>query len=303
MGADTESVQKLSLKAQEERWTRAFRYLAGRPEVEDVVVSGGDCYNLRPAQIERIGNALLDLPNILRIRFATKGPAVMPQKVLSDAEWVGALTRVTDRGRTRHKEVALHVHFNHPNEITQITKDAMDLLFERGVTVRNQAVLQRGVNDSVPVMRELGRRLSYCNVQSYYVYIHDLVRGVEDLRTTVQTAVDLEKAVRGDTAGFNTPTFVCDAPLGGGKRTIHSFEHYDRQTGIAVYTAPAVKPGYFLYFDPLHLLPGEGQRQWKDPAERSRMIEGAVQAAQANRRAHRAASSIDIGDAEGPVHV
>jgi lysine 2,3-aminomutase len=303
VGADTDSVRKLSLKAQEDRWTYAFRYLAGRPEVEDVVVSGGDCYNLRPAQIERIGHALLDLPNILRIRFATKGPAVMPQKVLTDTEWVAALTKVAGRGRKLHKQVALHVHFNHPGEITQLTKEAMDVFFERGITVRNQAVLQRGVNDSIAVMRELTRRLAYCNVQSYYVYVHDLVRGVEDLRTTVQTAVDLEKAVRGDTAGFTTPVFVCDAPGGGGKRTIHSFEHYDRRTGIAVYSSPAVKPGYFLYFDPLHLLSEEARRRWVDPAEQARMIRAAVEVAQVNLRAHRSASSVDISGVEGPIHV
>jgi lysine 2,3-aminomutase len=191
VGADTDVLSKTSLKAKEDRWNEAFDSLRQRPEVEDVVVSGGDCYNLRPAQIEQIGNALLDMPNILRIRFATKGPAVMPQKLLSDSEWVDALTAVVERGRKIHKEVALHVHFNHPREITQITKVALDVLFSRGITVRNQAVLQRGVNDSVDDMRELTRRLAYCNVHPYYVYVHDLVRGVEDLRTTVQTAVEL----------------------------------------------------------------------------------------------------------------
>jgi len=302
VGADTGQITKVSLKTNEERWNAAFEYLRCRPEVEDVLVSGGDSYNLRPDQIEHIGNALLALPNILRVRFATKGPAIMPQKVTSDDAWVDALTRVVDRGRKGHKEVALHVHFNHPSEITQTTKRAMDRLFARGITVRNQTVVQRGVNDSVGVMRELIRRLGYCNVHPYYAYVHDLVRGVEDLRTTVQTAIELEKRVRGDTAGFNTPTFVCDAPQGGGKRSVHSYEHYDRETGIAVYTAPAVKSGYFLYFDPLDLLPEEGRRRWSAVSEHRRMVDAAVEAARANRRAVRAASSIDTADAEGPVH-
>ena len=74
----------------------------------------------------------------------------------------------------------------------------MDRLFERGITVRNQTVLQNGVNDTVESQRELTRRLSYCNVQPYYVYMHDLVKGVEDLRTTIQTGVELEKRVRGE---------------------------------------------------------------------------------------------------------
>lgn len=302
VGADTEGLTKISLKAKVDRWTAAFEYLSGRPEVEDVLVSGGDSYNLRPDQIEHIGSSLLALPNIMRIRFGTKGPAVMPQKLLTDEAWVDALTRVVERGRREHKEVALHVHFNHPSEITQTTKRAMDRLFARGVLVRNQTVLQRGVNDSVGTMRELTRRLGYCNAHPYYVYVHDLVRGVEDLRTTVQTALELEKRVRGDSTGFNTPTFVCDAPSGGGKRTIHSFEHYDRETGVVVYSAPAVKAGYFLYFDPLHSLPQQTRRRWSIPAERRRMVLAAVDAARDARRAVSASSSIDTEDAEGPVH-
>jgi lysine 2,3-aminomutase len=303
VGVDTEMVGKVSLKAKEDRWQEAFDYLAATPEIEDVVVSGGDCYNLRADQIEHIGNSLLALPNILRIRLATKGPAVMPQKILTDEDWVDAVTRVVERGRKLGKEVALHVHFNHSREITQITKDAMDVLFSRGVTVRNQAVLQRGVNDSVTEMRELTRRLGYCNVHPYYVYVHDLVSGVEDLRTTLQTAIDLEKHVRGDSAGFNTPHFVCDAPRGGGKRTVHAFEHYDRETGIAVYTSPAVKSGYFLYFDPIQLLPEESPRRWQHSAERRKMIDGAVAAARANLRFYAKASAVDAVRADGPAHL
>ena len=121
--------------------------------------------------------------------------------------------------------------------------------------IRNQSVLQRGVNDSPETMMTLVRRLGHVNVHPYYVYVHDLVRGVEDLRTSVDTALHIEKHVRGSTAGFNTPTFVVDAPGGGGKRDAHSYEYYDRRTGISVYTAPAVKPGrFFYYFDPLNLL-------------------------------------------------
>ena len=91
-------------------------------------------------------------------------------------------------------------------------------------------------------MGRLVKRLSYINAHPYYVYVHDLVRGAEDMRTTVETACFLEKNIRGMTAGFNTPTFVVDAPGGGGKRGAHSYEHYNRETGISVYTAPSVKP-------------------------------------------------------------
>ncbi len=211
------------------------------------------------------------------MRFATKGPAVMPQKLLTDHAWTDALTRVVEKGRKLHKEVVLHTHFNHPNEITGITEDAMNKLMERGIIVRNQSVLQRGVNDSPETMTMLVKRMGHLNVHAYYVYVHDLVKGVEDLRTSVDTAIFVEKHVRGSTAGFNTPTFVVDAPGGGGKRDVHSFEHYDRETGISVYMAPSVKQGqYFLYFDPLHQLSKAVQRRWADPAQRDLMTGAAI---------------------------
>jgi lysine 2,3-aminomutase len=276
VGIDTENVEKFHLKAHTDRWQRIFAYIASRPELEDIVISGGDAYQLRAEQITEIGEALLATPNVRRMRFATKGPAVMPQKILTDEAWTDALTRVVEQGRKQHKEVVLHTHFNHPNEITGITQDAMNKLFERGITVRNQSVLQRGVNDDRDVMKQLIKRLGYVNVHPYYVYQHDLVKGVEDLRTTLQTALDIEKYVRGATAGFNTPTFVVDAPGGGGKRDAHSYEFYDRSTGVSVYTAPAFKKGFFLYFDPIDALPPESQRRWADPAEQRQMIEDAT---------------------------
>ena len=284
VGVDTEDVEKVSLKVSSERWARAFQYIASRPELEDIVISGGDAYQLRAAQIEEIGDALLAIPNVRRMRFATKGPAVMPQKILTDHAWVDALTRVVEKGRKLHKEVVLHTHFNHPNEITGITEDAMNKLMERGITVRNQSVLQRGVNDTPELMTMLVKRMGHLNVHAYYVYVHDLVKGVEDLRTSVDTAIFIEKHVRGSTAGFNTPTFVVDAPGGGGKRDAHSYDYYDRETGISVYTAPSVKLGqHFLYFDPLHQLSTATQRRWADPVEQDIMTNAAI--AKAKERA------------------
>jgi lysine 2,3-aminomutase len=285
IGLDTEEVEKVHLRASDERWQRAFKYIASRPELEDIVISGGDAYQLRANQLTEIGEALLAMPNIRRLRFATKGPAVMPQKILTDEAWVDALTGVVEKGRKLHKEVVVHTHFNHPNEITGITEDAMNKLLERAIIVRNQSVLQRGVNDSPETMTALVKRLGHVNVHPYYVYVHDLVKGVEDLRTSVDTALHIEKHVRGSTAGFNTPTFVVDAPGGGGKRDAHSYEYYDRETGISVYTAPAVKPGkLFLYFDPLHQLSTSTQRRWEDPTERQTMIDDATGRARKHER-------------------
>lgn len=292
VGIDTDEVEKVSLKATNARWEKAFAYIASRPELEDIVISGGDAYQLKARQIKLIGESLLRMDNIRRLRFATKGPAVMPQKLITDHEWLDALTHVVEMGRRMHKDVVLHTHFNNAAEITAITRRALDGLFERGIRVRNQSVLQRGVNDTVDAMRLLVKRLGHCNVQAYYVYMHDLVKGVDDLRTTVQTGLDLEKHVRGVTAGFNMPTFVVDTMGGGGKRAIHSYEYYNRETGISVYTAPAVKPGYFFYFDPIDTLSDEARARWQDPAEQDRMVEEALQGAEDYRAQSAHASSI-----------
>jgi lysine 2,3-aminomutase len=119
--------------------------------------------------------------------------------------------------------------------------------------------------------------LSYINVHPYYVYLCDMVKGVEDLRTSLAAAERVEKGVRGVTAGFNTPTFVCDTPGGGGKRCLHSYEYYNRETGIAVYTAPSVKPGkFFLFCDPLHSLSEASRKRWADETEQERMVDEAI---------------------------
>ncbi len=278
VGSDTEEVEKIKLHANLARWETMFAYIASRPELEDIVISGGDTYNLRPDHVSLIGERLLSLPNIRRIRFATKGLAVMPQKILSDDAWVDALTRVVDLSRKLHKDAVVHTHFNHPNEITAVTQAAMNRLTERGITVRCQTVLQRTVNDSPEVMQLLVKRLGFINVHPYYVYFHDLVPGVEDLRTSLAAGLAVEKAVRGSTAGFNTPTFVVDTMGGGGKRDGHSFEHYNRENGIAVFTSPSVKPGArFLYFDPLRSLGDAARARWADANERRRMIDDALQ--------------------------
>ncbi len=280
IGPDTEEVDKARLAKTPKDWQDAFAYIASRPELEDIVISGGDTYQLAPKMLALIGDALLAIPHVRRMRFATKGPAVMPMKILTDHAWTEALCGIVDRGRKLGKEVVLHTHFNSPNEISWITQKAMRLLFERGVYVRNQTVLIRGVNDDIATMTTLVKRLEYINVHPYYVYMHDLVKGVEELRTSIQTAVDLEKNVRGTTAGFNTPLFICDAPGGGGKRDVHSYEYYDRENGIAVYTAPSVKPGkFFLYFDPIDTLTPVAQLRWRSPAQQEQMIAAALERA------------------------
>ena len=277
IGGSTNTVEKDTYGANMAKWEPALEYIRDNPQIEDVVISGGDAFNLTAKQVTYIGNSLLDIPHIRRLRFATKGIAILPMKITHDDTWVEAFLGVRDRGRDQGKQVVIHTHFSSPCEITRWSQAAMERLFAENVTVRNQAVLQEGVNSTEETMILLTKKLSYINIQSYYVYIHDMVPGCEYLRTTLAEGVELEKRLRGMTAGFNTPTFVCDAPGGGGKRHVASYEYYDKENGISVWRAPNVKTDeLFLYFDPIYKLSQEAQRRWEIEAERKKMVRKAV---------------------------
>ncbi len=273
IGGSTESVEKETYGANQKKWDDVFEYIQAHPRIEDVVISGGDAYMLTPVQIKYIGENLLRIPHIRRIRYATKGIAIFPMKILTDDDWVNAISEVQKMGRSFGKQVVIHTHFSSHKEITKWSQMAMDRLFYENIIVRNQAVLQAGVNDSVDEMVLLTRQVGYMNVQPYYVYMHDMVPGCEHFRTTLREGVEIEKAVRGTTAGFNTPTFVCDLPGGGGKRHVASYEFYDEESGISVWKAPNVKPGqHFFYYDPIHKLSPESQARWALAGEREAML-------------------------------
>ncbi|KAK4240655.1 hypothetical protein C8A03DRAFT_31253 [Achaetomium macrosporum] len=262
VGADTETVTKSSLKPGRRRWEACFAYMESQPGLQDIVVSGGDAYYLDPDHIREIGERLIGMPNIKRFRFASKGLAVAPARVLDESDgWVHALIDISNKAKRAGKAMAWHTHFNHPNEISWITSTASQKLFEEGVMVRNQTVLLRGVNDDLETMSALIRELADNKIFPYYVYQCDMVKSVEHLRTPLQTILDLEAKIRGSVAGFMMPQFVVDLPGGGGKRLACSFESYDRTTGISRYTAPAVtgrgkESKVYEYYDPIDSLPG-----------------------------------------------
>lgn len=148
-------------------------YIASQEGLYDIVVSGGDAYYLEPHILERIGDALIGIPNIRRFRFASKGLAVSPQRFLDPADgWTKALIRVSDKARQAGKHMALHTHFNHPDEISWITEKASLKLLQAGVTVRNQTVLLRGINDNVQTMSTLIRKLADMVIQPVSSRIH-----------------------------------------------------------------------------------------------------------------------------------
>jgi lysine 2,3-aminomutase len=270
VGLDTPLVQKDNV-ASPQNWAAALDYIRATPEIEDVVISGGDVARLKANHIRMLGHALLDIDHVRRLRFATKVLSVQPMKVLSDSEWFDAILEIIVRGRKLFKDVCIHTHFNHPREITHVVELAMRRLHESGVVVRNQSVLLRRVNDDTMTLTELVRKLGRVNIHPYYMYLCDMVRGTEHFRLPLCAAQQLEKEVRGTTAGFNTPLFVVDTP--GGKRDAHSAEFYDDEYGVSGFLSPAVTPGrMFYYFDPIRALSQTGRQAWSVPKAKENIL-------------------------------
>ncbi|KAK2610529.1 hypothetical protein N8I77_003952 [Diaporthe amygdali] len=269
VGGNTECVTKQSYKPGRTRWDEIFTYIEANPQLQDIVVSGGDSFYIHPEHVRMIGDRLTNIPHIRRFRFASKGLAVAPIRFLDTADdWTNALIEVSQKARDAGKAMALHTHFNHPNEFSWITEVAAQRLNAANVTVRNQTVLLKGINDDYQTMSTLIRKLAYNNVTPYYVYICDMVQNSEHFRTPLQTLLDLEVQIRGTIAGFNMPQFIVDLPGGGGKRIGSTYESYDRETGVSKFKSPAIttasgayswrrkKPEVFEYHDPI----GHGAR-------------------------------------------
>lgn len=273
VGLDTDLLQKDNV-ASIQNWNAAFDYIRATPEIEDIVISGGDVARLKPAQIKLIGNTLLEIEHIRRIRFATKAVSVQPMKFTSDSDWYDAVVGVVKYGRSLFKDVCLHTHFNHPNEITSAVEKAMRRLHNDGVHVRNQAVLLRGVNDNADTLIDLFTGLGRMNIHAYYTYACDMVMSTEHFRLPLQTVRELEIEIRGATAGFNTPLFIVDAPGGGGKRDVHSAEFHNAELGVSGFRAPAVNSErVYYYFDPLRSLSDEARARWMEPGAAQSILE------------------------------
>ncbi len=259
-------------------WQRALAALAADRSILDVTVSGGDVWQLPPAELSWLGDALLALPGLERLRLATRGLVADPRR-LERHGLLAVLTALSRQARERGVRLSLHTHINHPRELGPEVRLAADALTGAGLTLRSQTVLLRGVNDTLEVLLELVSVLVRAGIRPYYVYTADMTPGAEHLRTTLAAASELEKQLRGRTAGFDLPTFVCDVRGGGGKRQVHSWERYDRALGLAVFRSPVVDPERcFLHADPLRSLASDARARWQDPDQRAALLATATAA-------------------------
>jgi lysine 2,3-aminomutase len=182
-------------------------YLKEHPEIHDVIVSGGDPLTLATEQLEEVLASLRQVPSVQIVRIGTRVPVVLPQRI---TEELCAMLR-------RYHPIWINTHFNHPYEITAESTEACTRLADAGVPLGNQSVLLRGVNDRPQIIEQLCRSLVSIRVRPYYLYQCDLVRGVEHFRTPLSRGIEIMEYLRGRLSGLAIPTFVVDAPHGGGK--------------------------------------------------------------------------------------
>lgn len=184
-----------------------IEYIRQHPEVRDVLLSGGDVLMQSDDVLEYIISSLRTIPHVEIIRLGTRIPVVMPQRVTQE---------LCDMLKKYHP-IWVNVHFNHPNEITPESAAACARLADAGIPLGNQSVLLAGVNDCVHVMRKLVNELVKIRVRPYYIYVCDLSLGLSHFRTPVSKGIEIIEGLRGHTSGYCVPTFVVDAPGGGGK--------------------------------------------------------------------------------------
>jgi lysine 2,3-aminomutase len=191
----------------EENIAKAIEYIRKTKTVRDVLISGGDPLVLGDEQLESILSRLRAIEHVEIIRIGTRTPVVMPQRITDSL--VNMLKK--------YHPVYVNTHFNHAKEITKEAREACARLADAGVQLGNQSVLLRGLNDTPEVMKQLVHKLLTIRVRPYYIYQCDLSLGISHFRTSVDKGIEIIEALRGHTTGLAVPTFVVDAPGGGGK--------------------------------------------------------------------------------------
>ncbi|WNM59067.1 KamA family radical SAM protein [Candidatus Nitrospira allomarina] len=186
---------------------RAVAYLREHTEVRDVILSGGDPLLLPDRLIERILKGLRSIPHLELIRFGTRVPGTLPQRITPE------LCEIVKR----FHPIYMNLHFNHPDELTPEVKEACGRLADAGVPLGAQTVLLKGVNDDPEIMKRLMHQLLLARVKPYYLYQADLTKGTNHFRTPVETGLKIIQSLQGHTSGMAVPHFVIDAPGGGGK--------------------------------------------------------------------------------------
>jgi lysine 2,3-aminomutase len=198
---------------------RGIDYIVAHEDIRDVLISGGDPFLLGTKRLDEILGKVRRIPHLDLFRIGTRVPCVWPQKITEDAEFVEMLRSHTPRS-LKEPQFFINTHFNHPNEITEQSYQAVKIIRDLGIPMGNQSVLLKGVNDDTDVMRDLVHGLGRMGIKPYYLYYADFVEGTGHFRTEVYKGKEICRDLCGATTGFLRPTYVVDALGGRGKTPV-----------------------------------------------------------------------------------
>ncbi len=189
------------------QWDQALEYIAANPKIRDVLISGGDPLTMSDERLDYLLGRLRAIKSVEFVRLGTKVPVVMPMRVTR------ALTRVLKK----HHPLWMSIHFTHPAELTPEVTEATARLADAGIPLGSQTVLLKDVNDEVETLKTLYHGLLMRRVRPYYLYQCDPITGSSHFRTSIRKGLEIMRGLRGHTTGYAVPTYVVDAPGGGGK--------------------------------------------------------------------------------------
>jgi|SRR5579885_3654964 lysine 2,3-aminomutase len=189
------------------QWEMAAQYIEAHPEIRDCLLSGGDPLTIHDDKLEWLLARLRRIKHLEFIRIGTKVPVVLPQRITPQ------LTRMLKK----YHPLWMSIHFTHPDELTPEVAEACARLADAGIPLGSQTVLLRGINDEVSIIKSLVHGLLKIRVRPYYLYQCDPISGSSHFRTPVEKGLEIIRGLRGHTTGYAIPTFVVDAPGGGGK--------------------------------------------------------------------------------------
>jgi lysine 2,3-aminomutase len=222
-----------------QQWEAAIDYIARTPAIRDVLISGGDPLVLSDERLQWLLSRLRALRHVEFLRIGTKIPAALPQRITAQ------LVRML----RKYHPLWMSLHFTHPSELTPEVTEACALLADAGIPLGGQTVLLAGVNDNAETLRELFHGLLKLRVRPYYLYQCDPVVGSAHFRVPVEKGLEIMRALRGYTTGYAIPTYVIDAPGGGGKVPLQPNYFIDRDGDDLLFQNYAGE--IFRYPDPL----------------------------------------------------
>jgi lysine 2,3-aminomutase len=196
--------KRTSITVSNSEWELGFDYIETHPEIRDVIVSGGDPLTLRDDQIEYILNRLRSIEHVEMIRIGTKIPVVNPMRITPE------LMNIIKK----YHPVYMSIHFTHPDELTEETQKACNMIADTGIPMGSQSVLLKGINDNVETFRLLYRRLLKVRVKPYYLYSCDKIPGSQHFQSTIDKGLEIIDGLRGHTSGYACPQFVVDTSKG-----------------------------------------------------------------------------------------